>query len=71
LKLVGASGEEEKRAVEAVNSTVTYLIHCKDLCKCYNVLPSSITIIKKICETLDSNIDSRRIHIIPCNPTLI
>jgi hypothetical protein len=27
-----------------VNSSITYLIHCKNLCKCYNVPPPSTTI---------------------------
>jgi hypothetical protein len=36
-----------KRAVEGVNSSMIYLIHYKNLCKCYNVPPSSTTIIKK------------------------
>jgi hypothetical protein len=31
-------------AMERVNSSMTYLIHCKDLCKCYNVPPPSTTI---------------------------
>jgi hypothetical protein len=36
-----------RRAVEGVNSSMIYLIHCKNLCKCYKVpLPSTI-IIKK------------------------
>jgi hypothetical protein len=33
----GKGGDE--RAVEGVNSSVIYLIHCKNLCKCYNVPP--------------------------------
>jgi hypothetical protein len=27
-----------------VNSNMTYLIHCKNFCKCYNVPPPSTTI---------------------------
>jgi hypothetical protein len=36
-----------KRAVEEVNSNLIYLINCKNLCKCYNVLPPNTTIIVK------------------------
>jgi hypothetical protein len=36
-----------RRMVEHVNSCMTYLIHCKNLCKCYNVSPP-ITTIKEI-----------------------
>jgi hypothetical protein len=32
--------------VERVNSSMVYLIHCKNICKCHNV-PSLSTIIKK------------------------
>jgi hypothetical protein len=32
--------------VEGVNSSIVYLIHCKNLCKCHNV-PLSRTTIKK------------------------
>jgi hypothetical protein len=35
-----------KRAEEGVNSSVIYLIHCKNLCKCYNVPPPITTKIK-------------------------
>jgi hypothetical protein len=38
---------EWKRAVEGVNLSMIYLIHCKKLCKCYNVPPPSTTV-KKI-----------------------
>jgi hypothetical protein len=31
------------RAVEEVNSSIIYLIHCKNLCKCYTVPPPSRT----------------------------
>jgi hypothetical protein len=41
---IGVEGKE--RAVEEVNSSMKYLIHCKNLCKNSNVLPPS-TIIKK------------------------
>jgi hypothetical protein len=27
----------DKRAVEGMNSNMIYLIHCKNLCKCYSV----------------------------------
>jgi hypothetical protein len=33
--------------VEGVNSSMIYLIHCKNLCKCYNVPPPRTTIKKK------------------------
>jgi hypothetical protein len=29
------------RVVEGVNSSVIYLIHCKKLCKCHTVPPTS------------------------------
>jgi hypothetical protein len=32
--------------VEGVNSSVRYLIHCKNFCKCHNVPPPRITIKK-------------------------
>jgi hypothetical protein len=34
-------------AVEGVNSSMIYFIHCKNLCKCYNVPTPSTTIKKK------------------------
>jgi hypothetical protein len=36
-----------KRAVEGVNANMIYLIHGKNLCKCYNVPPPSTTVIKR------------------------
>jgi hypothetical protein len=33
--------------VEETNSYMIYLIHCKNLCKCYSVPPSITTIRKK------------------------
>jgi hypothetical protein len=39
--------EGDERAVEGVNSNMRCLIHCKNLCKCHNVLPPSPTIKKK------------------------
>jgi hypothetical protein len=36
------------REVEGVNSCMMYLIHCKNLCKCYNVSTPSMTIKKLI-----------------------
>jgi hypothetical protein len=42
----GIKGGGVKRAVEAVNLSMICLTHCKNLCKCYNVLPPST--IKKI-----------------------
>jgi hypothetical protein len=39
LKLFQESGEKEwEREVEEGNSSMIYLIHCKNLCKCCNVL---------------------------------
>jgi hypothetical protein len=35
----GMEGGSRKRAVEGVNSNVIYLIHCKNLYKCYNAPP--------------------------------
>jgi hypothetical protein len=32
------------RMVEGVSSSMIYLIYCKNLCKCHNVPPPSITI---------------------------
>jgi hypothetical protein len=47
VESVPGIGEERwKRAVEGVNSSMIYLIHCKNLCKCYNVPPPSRTIKK-------------------------
>jgi hypothetical protein len=40
LKLIQESGE-------GVNSSMTYLIHCKNFCKYYNVSPLSTTVIKE------------------------
>jgi hypothetical protein len=34
-----------------VNSNMTYLIHCKKLCKCHNVLLPNTTIKEKINKT--------------------
>jgi hypothetical protein len=39
--------KERGREVEGVNSSMIYLMHCKNLCKCYNVPPPSTTIKKK------------------------
>jgi hypothetical protein len=40
----------EKRMEERVNSSMIYLIYCKNFCKCHNVLPPSTAIkINKIC----------------------
>jgi hypothetical protein len=36
-----------RRAVQEVNSRMIYLIHCRKLCKCYNVPPPSPKIIKR------------------------
>jgi hypothetical protein len=34
--------------VEGVNSSMIYLIYCKNFCKCHNIFPSSTTINFKI-----------------------
>jgi hypothetical protein len=41
----GMGGREERRVVEEVNSSMIYVIHCKNFCKCHNV-PSPSTTIK-------------------------
>jgi hypothetical protein len=33
-------GWGERRAAEGVNSTMIYLIYCKNFCKCHNVPPA-------------------------------
>jgi hypothetical protein len=43
----GIKGGGGERAVEVGNSSMIYLIHCKNLCKCYNLPPPSTTIVKK------------------------
>jgi hypothetical protein len=35
------------REAEGKNSSMIYLVHCKNLCKCYNVPTPSTTIKKK------------------------
>jgi hypothetical protein len=47
VETVPGIGEGERRAVEGVNSSMIYLIHCKSLCKWYNVPPPSTTIKEK------------------------
>jgi hypothetical protein len=37
-----------RRAVDGVNSSTIYLIHCKNLCKCYNVPPPRTTKTKRM-----------------------
>jgi hypothetical protein len=46
LKLFQEWGRGDE-AVERVNSNMIYLIHCKNLCKCYMYPPPSTTV-KKI-----------------------
>jgi hypothetical protein len=47
-KVIPESGDGgRKRAVYGVNSSMIYLIHCKNLCKSNNVLPPSTTIKEK------------------------
>jgi hypothetical protein len=40
-------GGGKRRVVEWVTSSMIYLIHCKNFCKCHNAPPYSI-IIKKV-----------------------
>jgi hypothetical protein len=40
-------GEGTNESHEVVNSSMIYLIRCKNLCKCHNVPPSSTTKEKK------------------------
>jgi hypothetical protein len=40
----GIGGGEVKENGGRVNSSMIYLIHCKNLCKCHNVPPPSATI---------------------------
>jgi hypothetical protein len=42
----GMEGGAIKEMMEGVNSTMLYLIYCKNFCKCHNVLPPSTTIKK-------------------------
>jgi hypothetical protein len=45
LKNIIIRGEKRiKKNGGGVNSSMTYLIHCKNFCKCHNVSPLSITI---------------------------
>jgi hypothetical protein len=39
----GNRGGEIKKSSRGENSRMMYLIHCKNLCKCYSVPPSSTT----------------------------
>jgi hypothetical protein len=48
-----------KTAAEVVNSSMIYLIHCKNFCKYYNVPPLSTTIIKKENLTLKNTYKKR------------
>jgi hypothetical protein len=43
----GIKGVKIKKSGDKVNSRIISFIHCKNLCKCYNV-PSPNTSIKKI-----------------------
>jgi hypothetical protein len=40
----GMVGVGKRRMVQGVNSSMIYLIYCKNICKCYNVLPPRMTI---------------------------
>jgi hypothetical protein len=43
----GMMGDGIRRMVEGVNSSMIYLIHCKNFYKCNNVPPPSIRVNKK------------------------
>jgi hypothetical protein len=47
-------GEKMKESSRGVNLSIIYFIHCKNLCKCYNVPPHSTTIIFK-------NLDNKKL----------
>jgi hypothetical protein len=36
----GMEEGEKRRMIEGVSSSIIYLIRCKNICKCYNVLPT-------------------------------
>jgi hypothetical protein len=48
VETVPGIGGGMKESSGGVNSNMIYLIHCKNLCKCHNVLPSSTTIKEKM-----------------------
>jgi hypothetical protein len=41
LKLL-ANGGKERRIVEGMSSSMTYLTYCKNFCKCHNVASTTI-----------------------------
>jgi hypothetical protein len=45
--ILGIGGQGIKESIGRVSSSVIYLIHCKNLCKCHNVPPPSTTIKEK------------------------
>jgi hypothetical protein len=48
LETIPGMGCGKRRMMEEVNSSMIYLIHCKNFCKCHNVPPPGTTIkIKK------------------------
>jgi hypothetical protein len=44
---ISGMGERGIKENDRVNSSVIYLIYCKNFCKCHNVPPPRITIINK------------------------
>jgi hypothetical protein len=40
VETVPGIGGGGRRAVEGMNSSMIYLIHCKNLCKCHTIQPS-------------------------------
>jgi hypothetical protein len=44
VKSVPGIGGGEKESSEEMNSSIIYLVHCKNLCKCHNVPPPRTTI---------------------------
>jgi hypothetical protein len=53
-KLFQESGEGDKRVVKEMNSSMVYLIHCKNFCKGYYIPPPSTTI-KRILKKQNRN----------------
>jgi hypothetical protein len=39
------------RAVDGVNSSMIYLLYCRNFCKCYNIPPPSTIITKKAADS--------------------
>jgi hypothetical protein len=37
VETMGMGGEGKRRMMEGINSSMIYLIYCKNFCKCHNV----------------------------------